>query len=529
MSEALLTCDQVEEEVDSAALALVEHGWQLSEWLDTARTSHWMCDVTIRCRREPGLWQELSCHSSVLAAVSPVLRHALADLDHLLEPGDSPGVVIISELSMADLLPLFYSGQVSVATSSRAGEVWAGLAELGVEAGLEMRREAEQVEASTSVVTIMLGVEEEETEHDQLPATLSLPISLEPGPHTLQLQTELLCDLQSVTKMQPPDDIPRDEPFSCEFCDSKFMTEINLSTHVTDYHLEIKCKECGEILKGNNNLVKHTVTKHPLYPDLDSGESLQPTCDICKETFVTNQALKFHQYKHSGLKPYKCKICDAAFRTPSTLKSHLIQHLDCKHKCSICGLKCSTSGKLKIHMRTHTNEKPYQCSFCSSTFKQQSVLKVHEFTHTKKSNHKCDRCGMFFPTKGRLVSHRSKPVCVTRNRPNNAMRKMRKATDPPQLHILDELDNVYNSALDKVTYFVQSESVPSEEVKNLGGDYDQSLNYPHDSLVDNLESSDIPVLVDNLPVIIHTDIENRHLDPDNDDSVEKHEEMMFSL
>ena len=122
---------------------VLDHGWQLSEWLDTARTSHWMCDVTIRCRREPGLWQELSCHSSVLAAVSPVLRHALADLDHLLEPGDSPGVVIISELRMADLLPLFYSGQVSVATSSLAGEVWAGLAELGVEAGLEMRREAD--------------------------------------------------------------------------------------------------------------------------------------------------------------------------------------------------------------------------------------------------------------------------------------------------------------------------------------------------------------------------------------------------
>ena len=124
MSEALLGCDPgpgTEGEVDSAALALVEHGWQLSEWLDTARTSQWMCDVTIRSRPglapggEPGLWQELSCHSSVLAAVSPVLRHALADLDHLLEPGDTgPGVVIISELSMADLLPLFYSGQVSM-------------------------------------------------------------------------------------------------------------------------------------------------------------------------------------------------------------------------------------------------------------------------------------------------------------------------------------------------------------------------------------------------------------------------------
>ena len=120
MSEALLGCEQEGlegDQVDSAALALVEHGWQLSQWLDTARTSQWMCDVTIRTRGDldtPGMWQELTCHSSVLAAVSPVLRHALADLDHLLEPGDGPGVVIISELSMADLLPLFYSGQVSM-------------------------------------------------------------------------------------------------------------------------------------------------------------------------------------------------------------------------------------------------------------------------------------------------------------------------------------------------------------------------------------------------------------------------------
>ena len=249
---------------------------------------------------------------------------------------------------------------------------------------------------------------------------------------------------------------------------------------------------------------------------------------------MTNQALKFHQYKHSGVKPYKCKICDASFRTPSTLKGHLIQHVDCKHKCNVCGLKCSTSGKLKIHMRTHTNEKPYQCSFCPNTFKQQSVLKVHEFTHTKKSNHKCDRCGSFFPTKNSLVKHRSKPFCVSRKGPSQARRKQRKVLDPPQLHILDDLDAVYESTMDKVTYFVQNDAVPSEDVKNLGGDYDQSLNYPG-AVLDNLETSDIPVLVDNLPVIIHTDIASRHLDTETDDEVEKHDdldkhdEMIFNL
>ena len=476
-----------------------------------------------RSRREAGVWQEMTCHSSVLAAVSPVLRQCLTDQVTSLDTSDT-NIVIISELGMSELLPLFYTGQVSVTTSTRAGEVWAGLAELGVEAGLEMRRGTvpavtcqEPELMSSSVVTIMLGVEQDN--NGVTSSTLSIPVQLTSDQgHTLDT-----CNISHVT--------PSDVSFTCDYCDSKFMTDINLSTHVADYHLEIKCKECDEIVKGNNNLIKHTVSKHPLYPDLDSGKSLLPTCDVCKETFVTNQALKFHQYKHTGVKPYKCKICDASFRTPSTLKSHSIQHEDCKNKCDICGLKCSTSGKLKIHMRTHTNEKPYQCSFCQSTFKQQSVLKVHEFTHTKKSNHKCDRCGMFFPTKSRLVKHRSKPICVTRNKHLPTLPKLHKTSDPPQLLTLDDLDSVYDNGMDKVTYFVQNESVSSDDVKHLDAEYSETLDY-HDDTLDNLETSDIPVLVDNLPVIINPGIESSHLDTDNDEvdkSLEKHDEIMFSL
>ena len=337
------------------------------------------------------------------------------------------------------------------------------------------------------------------------------------------------CDVQPMETCHLV--IGQDDSYLCQKCDSKFMSETNLSTHIADYHMEITCKQCDKVLIGNLNLVKHTVTEHPLYPDLDSGKSLLPTCDICKETFVTNQALKFHQYKHSGVKPYKCKMCDAAFRTPSTLKAHQIQHEDSKNKCNVCGLKCSTSGKLKIHMRTHTNEKPYQCSFCQSTFKQQSVLKVHEFTHTKKSNHKCDRCGLFFPTKNRLDKHRSRPVCVTRSRSSRSLNK-NKSVDQPQMFTLDDLDTVYENSIDKVTYFVANESVPSDEVKNLDADYGQALDYPDPSdALDNLETSEIPVLVDNLPVIIHTEIENRHnLESDDvDKSLDKHDEMIFNL
>ena len=61
--------------------------------------------------------------------------------------------------------------------------------------------------------------------------------------------------------------------------------------------------------------------------------------------------------------------------------------------------------------------------------------------------------------------------------------------------------------------------------------YEQSLNYENDSL-DNLETGEMPVLVDNLPVIIETDIGARHLENDSEDKhddLDKHEEIMFSL
>ena len=500
---------------------VLDHGWQLSDWLETARASGWFSDVLVRWRQEgqegdQEVWQEVSCHSSVLAAVSPVLRQALAECDR------EEDVTIISEISMAELLSLFYQGDVTVNTSEEAGQVCADLTSLGVEAGLELRKEV--VPVLPSLVTIMLGVDQTDPN--------SIELSMEPAAGAgLDLTglpviaAEDICLEQAVLQEFPADSPEPQCEHQCQHCSSKFATETNLSTHVTDYHLEIKCKECDQVLKGNYNLVKHTVSKHPLYPDLGSGESTLPTCDICKETFVTNQALKFHQYKHSGVKPYKCKICDSSFRTPSTLKSHLIQHQDCKHKCNVCGMKCSTSGKLKIHLRTHTNEKPYQCSFCPNSFKQLSVLKVHEFTHTKKSNHKCDRCGTFFPTKNRLVSHRSKPICVTRNRPQN-MRKVNKDSDTARLHILDDLDSVYDTNMDKVTYFVQNDPMTGDDVKGLTTDpmvvYEQSLNYQTDSL-DNLETGEIPVLVDNLPVIIQADMDQSR------EEMVKHQEIMFSL
>merc|ERR1712173_50437 len=122
----------------------------------------------------------------------------------------------------------------------------------------------------------------------------------------------------------------------------------------------------------------------------------------------------------------------------------------------------------------------------------------------------------------------------TRNRPQNSLRKLNKDSNSTRLHILDELDSVYDNNMDKVTYFVQNDPITNDEVKSLSTDpmvvYEQSLSYQNDAL-DNLETGEIPVLVDNLPVIIHSDIGPRlhHHTEDKSGDLEKQEEMMFNL
>ncbi len=178
----------------------------------------------------------------------------------------------------------------------------------------------------------------------------------------------------------------------------------------------ISCSECREqVACGTRGLVQHMITAHP--SSCNRAADVPATCQanrcaLCGTSLINAQALRYHLYKHAGLRPYQCSTCSAAFRTPSTLTAHIqVQHLTAagagaclsrRHVCQVCGIVASTSGKLKLHQLTHTDEKPFQCAVCAARFRQISNLIVHEFTHTQKSKHKCGRCGRCFATKSKL-------------------------------------------------------------------------------------------------------------------------------
>ena len=90
--------------------------------------------MSLRSRDKSGHWETWPCHSSILAALSPVLRIALAD--HVVDEE----VVIVSEVEGGALLNLLYTGSAQCSSRAVAGELWSAVAELGVEGAISLSK-----------------------------------------------------------------------------------------------------------------------------------------------------------------------------------------------------------------------------------------------------------------------------------------------------------------------------------------------------------------------------------------------------
>ena len=56
--------------------ALTEHGWHLSDWLNAARINQFGCDLTIRTKKEPGVWQARMSIEHIFASAQFFLHNA---------------------------------------------------------------------------------------------------------------------------------------------------------------------------------------------------------------------------------------------------------------------------------------------------------------------------------------------------------------------------------------------------------------------------------------------------------------------
>jgi uncharacterized Zn-finger protein len=87
---------------------------------------------------------------------------------------------------------------------------------------------------------------------------------------------------------------------------------------------------------------------------------------------------------HTGEKPYECEICKNAFISSNALTYHKRVHTGEKpYECEICTKKFSTNSILNVHKRLHTGEKQYSCDVCQKSYAQSSAL----YKHTKTAAH----------------------------------------------------------------------------------------------------------------------------------------------
>lgn len=158
------------------------------------------------------------------------------------------------------------------------------------------------------------------------------------------------------------------------------------------------CTECNREFNSCNALKYHNFSH--------TGERPHQ-CEVCGKSFYAQSALKSHMRLHTGDKPYECESCHRNFRQWSDLKYHMVSiHSDEKnYTCEFCGKSFSRKYSLVIHRRIHTSERNYKCEFCPKTFRASSYLQNHRKIHTGEKPYPCKICGKKFRVGGDLRRH----------------------------------------------------------------------------------------------------------------------------
>ncbi|XP_052084525.1 uncharacterized protein LOC127721775 [Mytilus californianus] len=203
-------------------------------------------------------------------------------------------------------------------------------------------------------------------------------------------------------------------PFSCNYCEKKFLDSGNCRTHVNKVHFgKLKdsryyCDVCHKGFHYKCVLKKHILihTKEKIYK-----------CEYCSKTFSWKLCYDLHLKLHSGEAMHQCTICQKTYPTNHILEKHMNTHTKEKeYKCDICNKIFYKRGNMSKHRMIHFDNKPYKCSTCGKGFKQNSTMRTHEDIHNpehlrKRKSRKgvkdfhCEVCKRSFSSKETLRNH----------------------------------------------------------------------------------------------------------------------------
>jgi hypothetical protein len=125
----------------------------------------------------------------------------------------------------------------------------------------------------------------------------------------------------------------------CERCDRCFVDKANLGSHashcsvIKGRKLKVKqafmCEHCGKTYQKVKLLETHVISKHrDMHP---SKEKKSFVCQHCASVLWSRSSLSTHEFKHTGIQPFKCLKCDYL----GSGKDLIVAHMRQRHKKTI--------------------------------------------------------------------------------------------------------------------------------------------------------------------------------------------------
>ncbi|XP_037032937.1 zinc finger protein 37 homolog [Bradysia coprophila] len=198
--------------------------------------------------------------------------------------------------------------------------------------------------------------------------------------------------------------------YECDHCGDRFSKKQNLMEHALrhaggDAALHV-CHICGIAKRTKVLMTNHLKSHDTNYVSKKNSTARARstkryyTCWMCPTRIDFNTLDELKSHRKNLHHDFQCNICKNGFMTNEALQSHILIHgnQDRPHLCKFCGGTFAKIGHLKSHIQgKHAQQKPFPCDKCTKGFVHRYQLQAHiRIFHDKIKAFQCTECPTSF-------------------------------------------------------------------------------------------------------------------------------------